>query len=119
MEKPLEHRSHPVFQAGEIVTVFRSQRTAQAEDEYQQTADQMLALARTMPGFVDFKSFVADDGERVSIVTFADAESQRGWRDHVEHRGAQAAGRDRFYSEYSIQVCVCDGARDFKAVPRT
>ena len=46
-----------------------------------------------MPGFVDFKSFVADDGERVSIVTFASVETHRAWRDHPEHRAAQHMGR--------------------------
>ena len=54
--------------------------------DYVATADHMLALARSMPGFVDFKHFAAEDGERVSLVTFADADSQTAWREHVGHR---------------------------------
>jgi heme-degrading monooxygenase HmoA len=65
----------------------------------------MEAAARSMPGFVDFKSFVADDGERVSIVHFDSPESHAAWRDHPEHRVAQRRGRDEWYAEYHIQVC--------------
>jgi heme-degrading monooxygenase HmoA len=68
-----------------------------------------------MPGLVDVKSFTADDGERVTLVTFADAETQRAWREHPDHRHAQQAGRDRFYAEYSIQVCDCTRVRTFTA----
>ena len=103
----------PPFAAGQIVTVFRSRLRDDAGDEYGTTADEMERLGRAMPGFVDFKSFAAADGERVSLVTFADAESQRAWRTQVDHRAAQQAGRDRFYARYSIQVCECRSARSF------
>jgi len=81
--------------------------------EYQETAQRMLELARTMPGFVDFKQFEADDGERVSIITFASLETERAWRDHPEHRAAQQAGRERLYASYSISVCETIGASNF------
>jgi heme-degrading monooxygenase HmoA len=99
--------------AGQVVTVFRSRLRPEAVDEYEPRATEMFALAHTMPGLVDVKSFTADDGERVTLVTFADAESQRAWREHPDHRLAQQAGRDRFYAEYSIQVCQCTKVRTF------
>jgi heme-degrading monooxygenase HmoA len=99
--------------AGQVVTVFRSRLRPEAVDEYEPRATEMFALAHTMPGLVDVKSFTADDGERVTLVTFADAESQRAWREHPDHRLAQQAGRDRFYAEYSIQVCQCTRVRTF------
>jgi heme-degrading monooxygenase HmoA len=30
----------------------------------------------------------------------------RAWRMHPEHRAAQKLARDRFYEEYSVQVCA-------------
>jgi heme-degrading monooxygenase HmoA len=108
-------RAEPPLAAGQVVTVFRSRLRPDAIDEYEPRATEMFALAQTMPGLVDVKSFAADDGERVTLVTFADAESQRAWREHPEHRLAQQAGRDRFYAEYSIQVCQCTGVRTFAA----
>jgi heme-degrading monooxygenase HmoA len=81
--------------------------------EYLATAERMLELARAMPGFVDFKTFQADDGERVSVITFASLEAQRAWRDHPEHRAAQKIGRERLYASYRISVCEVTGESDF------
>jgi heme-degrading monooxygenase HmoA len=67
-----------------------------------------------MPGFVDFKAFEADDGERVSVITFASMQAQRAWRDHPEHRAAQQAGRDRFYASYDITVSEVVGESHFE-----
>ncbi|HKA85371.1 MAG TPA: antibiotic biosynthesis monooxygenase [Acidimicrobiales bacterium] len=108
-------RAESPLAAGQVVTVFRSRLRPDASDEYEPRAAEIFALARTMPGLVDVKTFAADDGERVTLVTFADAESQRAWREHPEHRLAQRAGRDRFYAEYSIQVCECTRVRTFAA----
>lgn len=86
------------------MTVFRNRLREEGIDEYRETSTRMTELARAMPGYLDAKTFTADDGERVTVVTFEDAESHRAWRDHPEHREAQRAGIDRFYAEYSIQV---------------
>ena len=70
----------------------------------------MSELARTMPGYVEHKAFVADDGERVTLVTFADRAAHDGWRTHPEHRAAQKAGRAGYYDEYSIAVGTVERA---------
>ena len=90
----------------QILTVFRNRLRPEHRDDYSATSERMTVLARAMPGFVDAKTFTADDGERVTIVTFADLDSERAWRDHPEHREAQRAGIDRFYAEYSITVAT-------------
>jgi heme-degrading monooxygenase HmoA len=107
----------PAVAAGQVVTVFRSRLTARAGDEYEETAEAMEAAARAVPGFVDFKTFTADDGERVSLITFADRASHDAWRSDERHRRAQQAGRDRFYAGYQIQVCDCVAVRRFAADP--
>lgn len=61
-------------------------------------------LARSMPGFVETKTFTAEDGERCTVVTFADAATHRAWREHPRHRQAQRHGIESYYSEYSIAV---------------
>jgi heme-degrading monooxygenase HmoA len=99
--------------AGEIVTVFRNRVRAEATQEYEPLAERMAELAEGMPGFVERKTFTAEDGERVTLVTFATREAQRGWREHPEHRAAQRAGVDRIYSEYRLQVCVLEDERRF------
>ncbi len=109
----------PHFAPGQVVTVFRSRPRAEAAAEYEDMAPRILALARAVPGFVDAKSFTADDGEHVTIATFTDEDSQRAWREQAEHRVAQHAGRDRFYASYSLQVCHTVRARAFSRPAET
>ncbi|HEY3672701.1 MAG TPA: antibiotic biosynthesis monooxygenase [Acidimicrobiia bacterium] len=89
---------------GECLTVFRSRLRDDVPDRYFALAADLLDGARTLPGFVEFKQFVADDGERLALVTFDTAEHEAAWRDDVEHRAAQQEGRDVFYAEYDIAV---------------
>lgn len=88
-----------------IVVIFRSRLRAEHAQQYEAMAARMDALAREMPGFVSIRSYVAEDGERVSIVEFANEATAKAWREHPEHREAQRLGRERFYSEYQVQVC--------------
>ena len=87
-----------------IVVVFRSRLTPEAGDDYSEMAAEMLATATEMPGFVEFKSFKSDDGERVSLVYWQDRETMAAWRNHPRHRIAQNAGRAKWYAAYKIEV---------------
>ena len=100
-------------QVGHVVTVFRSRLAEASVDAYNQHAARMSELARAMPGYVEHKIFVAADGERVTLVTFADRESHNAWRDHPDHRAAQRAGIKAYYDEYSISVGSVDYASYF------
>jgi heme-degrading monooxygenase HmoA len=94
---------------GQVITVFRSRLRADA-DAYADHAARISALARTMPGYVEHKVFTAEDGERVTVVTFADRASHEAWARHPEHREAQRAGLRDYYEEYSIAVGEVDRA---------
>jgi heme-degrading monooxygenase HmoA len=87
-----------------IVVLFRSRLTPEAGQDYQEMASEMYASAKDIPGFVDFKSFKADDGERISIVWWRDHETMALWRNHPRHRVAQQAGRAKWYEYYKIEV---------------
>ena len=88
-----------------MVVLFRSRLRDDAGEAYETTAKRMLELASAMPGFVYFKTFRAEDGERISVIEFESDAHVRAWREHPEHRDAQQRGRARFYEEYRIQVC--------------
>jgi heme-degrading monooxygenase HmoA len=101
------HGPEGSFTEGQVVTVFRSRRRSESDSAYRRLAQEMEGTARAMPGFVDFKTFAADDGERVSLITFATPADHEAWRDDRRHRRAQQQGRDDFYLGYSVQVGVC------------
>ena len=99
-----------------MVTVFRSRLRQDAEaNGYDKLAAHMEGHAGAMPGFIDFKTFTAPDGERVSVIVFDTIAHQHAWRDDAEHRIAQQRGRNAFYSEYSISVCQELDRRSFQS----
>jgi heme-degrading monooxygenase HmoA len=88
-----------------IVAIFRARVHADNADEYYALADEMGAIAKSMPGFISWKGYFADDGERVSIHEWETAAALEAWRNHPEHLRVQALGREKFYDEYTL----CDG----------
>ena len=93
-----------------VVIVFRSRMRpdvpAAKLAELGTMAQRMYELASGMSGFVSYKDFTAEDGENVSIVEFESLEALAAWRDHPEHRLAQARGQAEFFEEYHIQICT-------------
>jgi heme-degrading monooxygenase HmoA len=88
-----------------IVTIFRSRLNEGIQSDYDAHVDSTAALVESTPGFASHKLFVAEDGERITVVEFESLEAQRAWSLSREHVEAAKAGRKRFYSEYKIQVC--------------
>lgn len=89
-----------------VVVIFRSRLRGDPGPEYAGTAERMVTLAQAMPGFVSYRHYQAEDGERVTLVEFASDEAVRAWRDHPEHREAQRRGREEWYSWYRLQTCL-------------
>ena len=87
------------------IIVFRSRLRDGVSQDYELDAAHIAELAVAMPGFVSAKDFIADDGERLALIEFDSSDHLAAWRDHGEHRGAQQRGRDRYYSQYSLQIC--------------
>jgi|SRR5262245_13540458 len=94
-----------------VVVVFRSRLKRGVESEIEELGGRMYQLAASMPGFVSYREYAAADGEGVAIVEFDSHESLAAWREHPDHRAAQAAGRERFFAEY--RITVCDAVRDY------
>lgn len=100
-----------------IVTVFRSRLKPGTREDYVALVDRMTEIACTMPGYVSHKGFFADDGERVTIVEFEHEDGLRAWRRHPEHVAAQKLARQKYYTEYHVQVCTLDRESRFRAEP--
>ena len=99
-----------------LITVFRTRVRPELRDEYAAAVDRMSELARTMPGYISHKGFFADDGERVTIVEFEHEEGLRAWRTNREHIAAQKLAREKYYTEYRVQVCTLERESKFKAM---
>ena len=98
-----------------IVTVFRSRLKPGVQDEYGPMAARMSALAKSMPGYISHKGFVAEDGERVTIVEFESEADVAAWSAQADHAAAKRRGREAFYAEYDIKICSVLKTRAFRA----
>lgn len=95
-----------------LIVLFRS-TLVDAPEGYAEMAQEMLDTAKTMPGFIDVKSFKADDGERLTVVWWENEETLAGWRNHARHKIAQRLGRDTWYQYYSLEVAELKRASRF------
>ena len=98
-----------------LITVFRSRLRPGIQAEYVALVERMNEIAKTMPGYVSHKGFFAEDGERVTIVEFAHEDGLRAWRTNREHLAAQKLAREKYYTEYHVQVCKLERESKFNA----
>ena len=88
-----------------ITVVFRGRANLERLTDLIAADARMRALVETIPGFLEYKSFGAEDGEGLSLARFADAEALRRWREHPEHQAVMRQGYDTFLTEYDISIC--------------
>jgi heme-degrading monooxygenase HmoA len=98
-----------------IVTIFRSRLNEGQNDDYFTMAKQMSSLAREVPGYISHKSFVADDGERVTLVEFETEEALQTWRVDRQHAEAKRQGIATFFSHYRYQICTLLRTREWSS----
>lgn len=98
-----------------IVAILRSRLKPNIQDEYGPLSKRMNELAPTMPGYVSHKGFVAEDGERVTIVEFDTEAGLQEWRVHSEHVDAKRRGYREFYTHFDYQICSVTHAKSWTA----
>lgn len=76
---------------------------------YAAMAGRMLEVAAGQPGYLGVES--AREGLGITVSYWRDLESIRLWKAHSEHREAQRAGRDRWYSNYKTRIALVE--RDY------
>jgi heme-degrading monooxygenase HmoA len=101
----LSQETSPNAEKAAVVVAFRNYLRLEFEAEYWETAGRMAPLAVAVPGYLSHKVFVAQDGERLTLVEYASQDAVREWSRDPEHIKAKKLGRQRFYSKYKVQVC--------------
>ena len=85
------------------VVIFKA-TVAELDEEYSSMAQQLHQLAFSKYGCVDFKAVTEGDQE-IALSYWPSLQHIRDWKNDPVHRQAQAAGHDRWYSSYSVEVC--------------
>jgi heme-degrading monooxygenase HmoA len=96
MVSPAQTPQPPYF-----AVIFTSVRT-DGDNDYGETARQMLALASEQPGFLGFESARQEIG--ISVSYWASQEAIAAWKENITHRQAQGRAKD-WYRAFRVRVC--------------
>lgn len=95
---------------GCYAVIFVSQRTA-GDNGYGAMAERMVELATARPGYLGVDSTRDDQGFGITVSYWDSEQAIAAWRADLEHRQAQAHGRDHWYQEYKLVVAKVERAR--------
>jgi heme-degrading monooxygenase HmoA len=99
-----------------FLVVFRNRKRADVDRAaYAADADRMEELARGQPGYLGFKSYVADDGEVIALSEWEDEAAALAWRREAEHAAVQGKGRTSYYASYTLFACDNPRIHTFEA----
>ncbi|MES1257389.1 MAG: antibiotic biosynthesis monooxygenase [Acidobacteriota bacterium] len=90
--------------------IFTSTRRTAAGDGYAETADRMVELARTMPGYLGIESARGPEGFGITVSYWSSEEAIAGWKRAGEHRKAQSRGKREWYEHYELRVAKVERA---------
>lgn len=96
-----------ILPEGAIAVIFTSQRSADDVDGYEAMAVRMLELVETQDGYLGATS-VRDPatGLGVTVSYWRDEDAARQWKRVAEHLVAQREGKERWYTQYRVEVCA-------------
>lgn len=101
MNASMDSRTVP---AGSIAVIFASQHSGRDVEGYKLAADAMDALAARQSGYLGMDHASGATGFGITVSYWADEASAIAWRDNPHHKAARDAGRDRWYSSYTLHV---------------
>lgn len=81
--------------------IFSSIRT-DGDNGYYDTANRMVELASTQPGFLGFETARQEIG--ISVSYWDSLEAIQSWKENAEHREVQKRAKD-WYSSFRVRVC--------------
>ena len=98
---------------GTVSVIFVAQRTDADADGYARAAAMMDRLAAQQEGYVSMDSVRGSDGLGITVSYWASEAHAKAWRDHPDHAAIRDAGRDRWYSHYSLHVAEVTRSYDW------
>ena len=89
-----------------IAVIFEVWFKPGRQHDYLRLAARLKPELEQMDGFISIERFqsLSDEGKLLSLSFWRDDESVRRWRNHAEHREAQAAGRESIFSDYRLRI---------------
>ena len=101
-----------------MAVIFEVWPAAGRKDEYLQLAAALRSEVEQIDGFISVERFESlyEEGKLLSLQFWRDDASIARWRNHLDHRRAQAMGRGGMFADYRLRVA--EVVRDYGARQR-
>ncbi|MDD1505027.1 MULTISPECIES: antibiotic biosynthesis monooxygenase [unclassified Lysinibacillus] len=86
--------------------IFTSQRTDEDGQGYAKMAEMMDKLAQKQPGFLRVESVRNAEGKGITVSYWESLEAIQAWKDNSKHLVAQQFGKEKWYMQYSVEICT-------------
>lgn len=86
--------------------IFTSQRTDEDGQGYAKMAEMMDELAQKQPGFLRVESVRNAEGKGITVSYWESLEAIQAWKDNSKHLVAQQFGKEKWYMQYSVEICT-------------
>ncbi|MCR9227275.1 MAG: antibiotic biosynthesis monooxygenase [Flavobacteriaceae bacterium] len=90
--------------------IFTSLRR-DGDQGYAKMAEEMEALARKQPGFLDMES--AREGVGITVSYWESLGAIADWKANLDHQQAQKNGIKTWYSWYKVRICKVEREYEF------
>jgi heme-degrading monooxygenase HmoA len=89
-----------------IAVIFELEPAEGHLQPYLDIAASLKPLLESMPGFISVERFqsLTNKGKYLSLSFWEDEAAVAGWRNRMEHRRAQAAGRAEYFANYRLRI---------------
>ena len=106
-----------------IAVIFEVWPAEGRVEAYLDIAHELRAELDRIDGFISVERFesIYEPGKYLALSFFRDEDAVKAWRDHAEHRIAQAKGRGGVFANYRLRVAEVTrdyGPDDRKQAPK-
>jgi len=86
--------------------IFEVEPKSGRQKDYLEIAASLRPELEKIDGFISIERFesLTNKGKLLSLSFWRDADAVQRWREHLEHRAAQAKGRAEIFADYRISV---------------
>ncbi len=81
------------------------------DNDYNSMSDRMVELAKQQEGYLGHESARNEIGITVSY--WSSLTAIKNWKQNTEHLLAQEYGREKWYDEYKVRICLVERDYDF------
>jgi len=101
-----------------IAVIFEVWPKTERREQYLAIAAELRARLEAIDGFISVERFesLTEPGKILSLSFFRDEAAVAAWRNTIEHRAAQTAGREAIFADYRLRIA--EVTRDYGMTAR-